>query len=259
MLHRSTCAGVLVAGIWLVSTASAQVLYDGAAGGSPQSQPWLTYQSLSGTHYSSSGGSTTLDTTSDNSIQVGWHNHNAFLTAPKNAAFPSLDRSVGFTVTIDLRMIAESHTSTHRAGLSVLALAHDRRGIELSFWSNELWVQSGPNHLNLSEPLFTHAEGVAHNTATASQQRYALTILGDVYSVSADGVPILSGPVRDYTSWEPPPLAPDVYEVPNLLSFSDNTTSASAAVEFSYIAIPEPAGVGLLVCVAMMCRRTRRI
>jgi hypothetical protein len=249
-----------VVAITLCTAVSAQVLYDGSAGGAPENQPWLTYQALpSGTFYVTTGGATTLDTTGSNTILAGWHNQNAALTSPKNASFPTLDRGAGFDVVIDLRVLEEFHANNDRAGFSLLALADDKRGIELSFWSNEVWAQSGPSHLNPAEPLFTHAEGAAHNTATANRQRYVLSILGNSYTLTADGSPLLTGPVRDYTSWAPPMGAPDVYEVPNMLSFSDNTTSASGAVEFSLVAIPEPGGVGAVLALgAMMLRRRGR-
>jgi hypothetical protein len=253
MPARNMIACVLVLSLGM--TSHAQVFYDGAAGGTPESQPWLTYQSSTfSNHHSAAAGSTTLDTTSAASIQAGWHNHNLILSGHKNGGFPVLDRAAGFTVTLDLRMIAETHVSNDRAGFSLIALSSDNRGIELGFWTSEIWAQSGPNHVNPAEALFTHAEGVAYNTASAVQ-RYELNILGNNYSLAADGTSILSGLVRDYSSW---PGFPNVYALPNFLFLGDNTGSASGQAEISFVAIPEPAGMGLLACVSAVLLRRRR-
>jgi len=97
-------------------------------------------------------------------------------------------------------------------------LGSDKKGIELGFWTNAVWAQS-------DSPLFTHAETTNLNT-TAAAVDYALSIGPTHYALFTNGVPVLSGPVRDYTAFTGPV---DPYETPNFLFFGDNTSSAQAA------------------------------
>ena len=42
-----------------------------------------------------------------------------------------------------LKLLSETHSTNDRAGLSLIVLSSDLRGIELGFWTNEIWAQSG--------------------------------------------------------------------------------------------------------------------
>src|SRR5690349_9366658 len=135
--------------------ARAVVLYDGAAGTAPESQGWLAYQQAGGspTHVTA-GGKTTLDTTSAMGIQAGYSNYN--LIVPVNPTFPSLSRTTGFVVSLDMKLLSETHASNDRSGVSLIVLSNDLQGVELAFWNNEVWAQSGSD--------FHHAEGAAFDT-----------------------------------------------------------------------------------------------
>jgi hypothetical protein len=224
--------------------ARAANLYDGPLGSPPEGQGWLVYGGVGGTVLrTTAGGTTTFDTTSANAIQAGYSNY--FGTSPANPAFPVLDRGDGFLVTLDMRVLSESHISNNRAGVSLIVLSNDLQGVELAFWENEVWVQSGPD--------FIHAEGVTFDT-TAASTRYELFIQGNTYAVSAGGTAILTGSVRDYSAFGIP------YDLPNFVFLGDNTSSARGSFDFSRLAVvPEPAGIALLAgLLAMPLRRGRR-
>ena len=137
---------------------------------------------------------------------------------------PTLTRSAGFKLDFRLRIVEESTESNDRAGFVVILLGEDAKGIEVSFWDDEIWVQEDNETNEL--PLFTHAEGVAYTTT--NWVNYELMILDNMYSLSANSTEILSGTVRDYSAWEPPSYPgftiPDPYETPNLIFFGDNSS-----------------------------------
>lgn len=208
------------------------VLYDGALGGTPDSQnlvfaaldptnpPFFTAQATQ--TYSPSLSATILDSTPDINEYAGY---------TISTALPiTLDRSTGFQTNVQLRIASETHDSGNdRAGFSITFLAEDTKGIEVAFWEDRIWVQEGGSPPN----LFTPAEGVDFDT-TANFITYTLAIITDTYTLSANETQILAGSVRDYSAWTPPPGVPDVYEQPNLLALSDNTTSAQGETWLAY-------------------------
>lgn len=211
------------------------VLYDGAAGGTPDTQN-LVYAALDPTNppfftaqatqtYSPSLAATILNTTPDMNEYAGYS---------ISTSLPiTLDRNTGFQAAVRLRIASETHSSgNNRAGFSITMLATDTKGIEIAFWEDRIWAQEGGN----PPALFTPAEGVVFDT-TADFVTYTLAIITDTYTLSANGTQILTGSVRDYSAWTPPPGVPDVYEQPNLLALSDNTTSAQAETWLAYIDI----------------------
>jgi hypothetical protein len=231
-------------------------LYDGAAGTLPQQQGWLAYQAVpEGPYLSQAAGATTLNTSLSDLIFAGFSNY-----APDqslvNASFPVLDRESGFSLHIDLRINSEAHATDHRAGFSVIVLGSDRRGIELGFWTDRIWAQ---NDASAAGGIFTRGETADFNT-TAGLVRCDIGILGDVYTLTAGGEQILSGAVRDYTSWEPPMGLPDPYELSNFIFAGDNTTSARGSATFSHISVvPEPAMATSFVVIAGLLLRRRRV
>ena len=137
---------------------------------------------------------------------------------------PTLTRDLGFKLDFRLNIVEESSESNDRAGFVVILLAEDMKGIEVSFWDDEIWVQEDND--TEDPPLFTHAEGVSFTTT--AWVNYELKIISDTYTLSANSSEILSGTVRDYTAWEPPTVpgytVPDPYETPNLIFFGDNSS-----------------------------------
>jgi hypothetical protein len=127
----------------------------------------------------------------------------------------------------------------------MIVTSEDSIGLELGFWRDEIWAQN-------DNPLFTHAEGVSFDT-TGSLIRYDLTVLNSGYTLFADGSPILSNFLRDYTAFSNP-LFDFPYKTPSFLFFGDDTSSASATINLASIsvttsvAVPEP---GMFLMMAM--------
>lgn len=198
--------------------ATTLVLYDAAAGTTPDQQGFL-YQSLTAAATQSFvNGRTVLDTTSLQDEMAGYVGLN----------MPELDRQAGFTLRLTMQVEREEHASFDRAGVSLILLGSDARGIELGFWNNQIWTQEDDGDL-----LFTHGEGTVFDT-TADLITYDIAIEADTYKIWADGVPTLSGSVRDYSAFDGPI---DPYETPNFLFIGDNTRSAMARFGLTYVAL----------------------
>ena len=141
------------------------------------------------------------------------------------AAMPQLNRTEGYRLRFDLRVVLENHANNDRAGFNVILLSEDLYGVEIAFWENEIWVQEGNG-----SSLFTQAEGTLYDT-TATLTTYELTVIGSTYLLAANGTPLLSGNLRQYTDWEPPAMIlPDPYEQSNQLFLGDDTAAAGAEV-----------------------------
>lgn len=232
-------------------TARAQtILYNETLGNLPADQGWFLYLTISPLNASQSyipGQGTQLVTI--NSASAGYFNKNPLTGTLVNPAFPTLNRATGFRITWDLLISSETHASPDRAGFSIIALASDNRGIELGFWNNEIWAQN-------DSPLFTHGEGVSFSTL--SRLRYDLDILGSSYTLYANSAPILTGALRDYSSFGQP------YTNTSFLFLGDDTSSANADITLGRVslltAVPEPATWISLACMAtgMLCVYRRR-
>jgi hypothetical protein len=158
-----------------------------------------------------------LDTTATPGIRAGLFGNPQL--------YPDLDRTTGFTLTFGLQVLKEAHNNPNRSGMSVILLGKDKRGIELGFWRDLIWAQEG----GAGATLFTQAESIQ----TAQPQTdtvYTLSVIGEQYTLTANGAPVLTGPVRDYTAFTG---FPDVYEVEGFTFFGDNTSGAAASVVIS--------------------------
>lgn len=202
------------------------VIYDSASGNVPDTEMMNFIDFPSGAAppiYEN--GVTVLDTgTSGNETYAGWVS-----TRESRAGFPLLESATGFQVNFSVQVENESHSNNNRAGFSVIVLGNDVRGIELAFWENEIWAQND----DLTGGLFTHGEAATFDT-TAGLINYQLNIINDTYSLNADGLSILTGPVRDYKNFEG---FPDPYQTPNFLFIGDNTTSAEARIRLGYVSV----------------------
>jgi len=216
------------------------VLYDGSLGTKPGAQGWF-YQG-GGANESFSNGATAVDTTSSKSIMSGYFASQAGFFG-STAPVPVLDRAAGYTLTFAAQVEAEDHSGSDkngdgigdRAGFSVIALSSDKLGIELGFWTNQVWAQEG----GADAVRFTHAEGAAINTTGLIT--YELTLYGDSYRLSSGNTTILIGKARDYTA-EQGLINP--YSTPNFLFFGDDTSSASGRFRIARIAIATGVGAG---------------
>ena len=206
------------------------LLYDSSLGTTPDQQNF-SYQAINPqppftvqATQSYSAPITVLDTGSQLADYAGY--------TVSQTVMPTLNREDGFQLSFDLRVISESHSSNDRAGFSLILLSEDLWGVEMAFWEDEIWVQEGNEGT-----LFTHAEGKLYNTA-ATLTNYQLTIISNTYLLAANGTPLLSGNLRQYTDWEPPFMGlPDPYEQPNQLFLGDDTSSAGAEVWLGDVSI----------------------
>jgi hypothetical protein len=202
------------------------VLYDAASGTIPDpSLMGYTAFPPDAVSLTYSDGVTILDTTSGGmDAYAGWVSSGATIEG-----FPVLDRAAGVQVNFTLQLESETHDNQSRSGFNVIVLDKDARGIELGFWSNEIWAQND----DTSGGLFTHGEGATFDT-TAGLIEYQLTLNADSYTLTANGVPILNGPIRDYSRFEG---FIDPYETPNFLFLGDDTTSAQSRVRLRFISV----------------------
>lgn len=204
----------------MLISARSQVLYDPSLGSLPDAQGWsyiaLNFGNITKTMTENS---VLLDTTSTAANQAGW----------SPLAAPLLDRTGGFALAFTARLNAETHNNNNRAGFSVIALGADTNGIELAFWTTNIFAQS-------DSPLFNHAEDTAFVTTNGFVD-YVLAVLRTNYVLRANGTTILSGPVRNYTAFSGP-INP--YPNPNFIFFGDNTTSASGSVNVRKITLVRP-------------------
>jgi hypothetical protein len=215
----------LTAATWPAQARGTQAitLYDGSAGGTPDTQG----MSFQGSASQQAGpGFTTLDTRAALGLQAG------YLARP--ALLPPLDRARGYGVRVDLQLVDEQHGGSDsnrdglddRAGTALVVVSADLRGIELSFWGDRVWAQADGD----DGMLFTQAEGA---TADMSSRMRALTlvVLGDRYTLRDEsGATILSGRVRSYAAAGFP------YDVPGLLFVGDDSTSAMAETRIALVA-----------------------
>ncbi|NER82234.1 MAG: hypothetical protein F6K42_22260 [Leptolyngbya sp. SIO1D8] len=154
-----------------------------------------------------------------------------------NPAFPTLNSNVGFTVAFDLTILQES-SADDRAGFSVLVVTNDTsKEIELGFKTD------GADRIFAQDTNLVEGEDSSAVSLDLSDTKtYWLSILGDKYSLAADGTEVLSGNLRDYnfdpTTSDPPfPAAANPYETPNLIFFGDNTDQAHAEFTLGEISI----------------------
>lgn len=196
----------------------AQVLWDADRGSAPSEQGW-NYLAFGGPAVTRQvDGALELDTTSVAAIQAG-----LFRLSPT-----PLDRKRGFVLEIELALLQESHLRTDRAGLSLIVLDQEARGIELAFHPETLFAQA-------AEPLFARGEEAGW-PGGPERHRITLTMRGDGYRLHVDEAPVLEGPLRAY--WEFAGVF-DPYETPNLLFLGDDTTSAAARIRLWKVRLAE--------------------
>lgn len=223
-------AVVLVGALGLAAPARAAttVLYDGAAAGeSPADQGYFDYGTFpeppAAATLSAAGAGATLDSSGEPGDYAGF--------VSRAGALPPLSRTLGYTVTFTAQVLSETHELADRAGFVLVVLGDDRWGIELSLWEDEVWAQNdGAHDPTPGRGLFTHGEGAALAT-TAGPVRYSVAVKGDRYTLLADGVAVLGGPLRQYN----PPLNTltnplrAVYYLNRLIFLGDNTSRAGAS------------------------------
>lgn len=220
--------------------APAQTLYDGASGKTPDQAPytWIFGQTppppdLRGI---AGNGATTLNTTGNNGFMAGYNHFAPF----------ALNSITGYTVSFDLQVNSETHDGptadknsdgiADRAGVSLIVLGNDNRGVELAFWNNEVWTQNN---------AFLHTVGDGENAAfdtTSGRIHYVLDVANGGYALSADGTALLGGSLHSYAAFGPP------YTLPNYLFIGDDTTSARGNFSLFQVQVtPEPGTLASLL------------
>ncbi len=246
-----------------------QFLYDSSTGlepTKPDATPngsWLDYKSIGYSKANKTLVDNGIQLTSDNQAYAGLSNYGfsstSFYSSPVNNYFPQLIRDEGYILKFNAQLLSEDHTSygnndkngdgkADRAGFSVTLLSDDRKGIELGFWENRIWVQqdeftnttSQPvNGINPYSTLFTQVEGVDFNTTKSVD--YDLAILGEFYTLYADRKSILTGRLRDYSDYnpttEPDRNFPNPYNKSNFIFLGDNNAYAGADVKLGDISL----------------------
>ncbi len=190
---------------------------------------------------------------------------------PVSEDFPVLDRNAGYSLSFTADLLSESRTTgadkngdgtDDRAGFSVIVIGDDLRGIELGFWPDRIWAQNdGTTQVNPAlEPdnapanpfrtFFTQGESTAFDTS-GTAVAYEIVVKGDLYTLYANGAPILSGPLRTYKDFKPSnqviedtPLGspiivvpPNPYEQSNFIFLGDSTPTAQASVKLGDISV----------------------
>ncbi len=234
----------------------ATALYNRSLGGLPDSQGWLDYTTLrsTSTFPTIGNGSETLTSggtrfVSDAISYTGYSNYTANLSNllnPSlnlvNSAFPTLDRNDGFRINFDIQINSESHNNDNRAGFSIVVISDDLQGIEIGFWTNQIWAQQVTGNVSTRSTAPT----ANANLDTTVFNNYNLVVQGNGYQLYANDLKtlLLSGFLTDYSSFSPqvpvlpfPINPPNPYQTPNLLFFGDDTTSAGADVTLGNIAV----------------------
>lgn len=195
-------------------------LFDSSLNRLPDRQGWIS-QAPAGSATLLSG-AVVLNTSSNLLTQAGYAHLRPF------TRLPSLNRTNGYTLSLSLQLLAESHSTNNRAGFSTIVIGSDRQGIELGFWRDRVWAQ------NVG---FTQGEGFAIQTGQRSV-RYDLVVKGDRYCLFTDqnyAQPKLRGLLRNYAAFGSP------YNLANFLFLGDNTRSASATVKIDNVTMQDVA------------------
>jgi hypothetical protein len=227
-------------------------IYNGSLGNTPNQQGWLTFGTVPpnlDTPATQTARNGVTNLVSTQASPGGWSNYNIMTPTLVNSNFPTLNRTAGYTVRFDVKINSESHTGdinndglSDRAGFSVTVLSSDRQGIELGFWTDEIWAQKAGSAPPPNGTLFTHSAEERAFRNTTVMTRYELSVLGDNYQLFANGSPILGGSLRDYSAFNhttvtPVPLPYDPYERSNFLFFGDNTSAAGADINLALVTV----------------------
>lgn len=201
------------------------MLYNGS--GSPNEQGFLYLTQPFGSASATQIG-TNLDTTPKKSDQAGFFVRSSFM--------PQLDSQKGYVLHFAVRLNAENHAGSDkngdnkddRAGFSLILLDQNTNGIEVGFWADRIWAQEDGTAEPPAGTLFTHAEEGLWNTTQSTV--YDLDIRGETYTLSSGNTTIITGKLRNYSAFNG---TVNPYRTPNFLFFGDDTSSASANVDFT--------------------------
>ena len=199
-------------------------LYDGSQSSSPDKQGWIYLLDplvFNQARQVVADGGVNLNTLRNPNDHAGYFARVPLLT-PHPSIPEEFSRERGYQIGFTIQLSSEVHVRPDRAGFNIIATSRDLMGIELSFWTNEVFAQSVD---------FIHSEGnkqLPFQLATEYVD-FVLEISGDNYILSGNGTEILTGPLRDYSGFGNP------YNITDFLFLGDDTTSASASVNIRSI------------------------
>jgi hypothetical protein len=199
-------------------------LYDGSQSSTPDKQGWIYLLDplvFNQARQVGADGGVNLNTLRNPNDHAGYFARVPLLTPHPNIP-EEFSRERGYQIGFTIQLSSEVHVRPDRAGFNIIATSRDLMGIELSFWTDEVFAQS---------VAFIHSEGnkqLPFQLATEYVD-FVLEISGDTYTLSGNGAEILTGPLRDYSGFGNP------YNITDFLFFGDDTTSASASVNIRSI------------------------
>ena len=224
----------LLAGLSAPAWPAASVLYNPAGGSLPAAQGWTVLAQGSAAAQALDAGAFRLDSTGPG-VAIFGHGR----ISPQ-----ALDTQTGFDLSFQLQMLAESHTSPHRAGYSLLLVgAQASRALELGFWTDHVWAQ---RYDASQADRFVHDTDAALDT-TAALTAYTLSVRQQQFTLRAGSNLLLTGALRDYTPAGFP------YSTPNFLFLGDNSSRGQAISRLGLVSlspVPEPAA-GLLMALGL--------
>jgi hypothetical protein len=208
--------------------ASAVELFNGLSTPSqtPAQQGWqylATYYPLAPTLTATNQG-TVLDTTGQISNYASF-----FRQSPL-----ALNRTTGYDVKFRVRIEDHNSSSNNNAGFSIIVMSNlsgnetQPYGIDLGFWESSIWAKNAN---------FTRGESVSLNTG--AMQEYRLSVKGNSYQLFVNNslTPILTGSLRQYPGFTPPPGFPNPYTTGNMIVMGDNSSQASAEVTIASVEV----------------------
>ncbi|GAA6618925.1 pre-peptidase C-terminal domain-containing protein [Scytonema sp. NUACC26] len=145
-----------------------------------------------------------------------------------------LDRNKGYKLKFQVKLNTESHFGDNNgdklddnAGFNVTVTSSDGKGIELGFWSNEIWAKS----YDSASGSLTHDSSEKATKNTTAMTNYELSVSGDNYQLFAEGSYVLSGKLRDYSGIS------EKYGLSDYFFLGDNSSSAKADVNIGAISL----------------------
>src|SRR4051812_39280993 len=125
---RGNLCLTIVALLSVTATSRAVTLYDGSLNTLPEQQGWLLYGGNAAVPTKTAGGGKTTFDSGTSTTSAGWSNTVPLVNTLFNPLFPTLDRSNGFVLGFDVKVLSEAHNDNDRAGFDVILLGSDHQG-----------------------------------------------------------------------------------------------------------------------------------
>lgn len=202
--------------------------------------------------YAAGDGVTAFDSGPGDEQVASFYTHGLITGNRFHPAAQTLDRLLGFRVSIDLAVEFESNDGTDldgdgagdAAGFSLAVISSDILGIGIQFWGDRVWATEPVVDEETGETLLVQGEGIGQPTASmASLRRYDIEVKGGVYRVRADGATLLTGPLRDYSGFGgvPTPFGTlNNFDKPNSITFGDATRVSRSRVQIGDVTSETP-------------------